>query len=171
MPNGAESSPGPRSTKFAGGMHAGAEAPSTEGGWPNPGGGPPGPRPAPRPPAPPAGGPPRAGGGAPPAYVSRASNTPSLFASRSTVIVLVPGELTNRSPFGAYTIMRGDGSSAYVVMVKPAGTDGVTPSGLVPPRLGFGLAWPGAGSLPATGCGITVFCCATRTTVVAATHA
>ena len=37
----------------------------------------------------------------------RASNTPSLFASRSTVMLLAAGELTNRSPFGAYTIMRG----------------------------------------------------------------
>ena len=55
----------------------------------------------------------RAGGGAPPwAYVPRASNVPSLFASRSTVMVFVPGELTKRSPFGAYAIMRGDGSSA-----------------------------------------------------------
>jgi hypothetical protein len=35
-----------------------------------------------------------------------------LFASRSTVMVFVPGELTKRSAFGAYAIMRGDGSSA-----------------------------------------------------------
>jgi hypothetical protein len=42
----------------------------------------------------------------------RSSTTPSLFLSRSTVMLLSAGELTKRSPFGAYTIWRGVGSSA-----------------------------------------------------------
>ena len=83
-------------------------------------------------------------------------------------MVFVPGELTKRSPFGAYVIMRGDGSSAYVLTVNPAGTDGNTPSGFGAGRLGFGLAVPGAGSVLATGCGTTVFCCALTTAITTA---
>ena len=45
--------------------------------------------------------PPRRAATSPWAYTLRASNTPSLFASRSTVMLLAAGELTNRSPFGA----------------------------------------------------------------------
>src|SRR5262245_58968272 len=79
------------------------------------------------------------------------------------VMLFAPGELTNRSPFGAYTIMRGARRSAYVVSVNPAGTFGVVPSGRSTARLGFGLARPGAGSALARGCGTVVFCCAPST--------
>src|SRR5688572_546532 len=106
----------------------------------------------PRPPRPPTG---------PAANTLHASNMPSLFASRNTTIVLDAGELTNRSPFGAYAIMRGVGSSAYVVTVKPAGTVGMTPSGFGTVRLTFGDPVPGAGSASARGCGTAEFCCAT----------
>jgi hypothetical protein len=82
-------------------------------------------------------------------------------------MVFVPGELTNRSPFGAYTIIRGDGTSAKGLTVKPAGTIGIAPSALGTARLGFGLAVPGAGRLLARGCGTTVFCCAVRTVTAA----
>jgi hypothetical protein len=44
-------------------------------------------------------------------------------------MLLLWGELTKRSPLGAYTIMRGAGSSAYTLIEKPAGTVGITPSG------------------------------------------
>jgi len=93
-----------------------------------------------------------------------------LFASRSTVMLFAPGELTNRSPFGAYTIMRGARRSAAIVTVKPFAAFGLMPSGRETARLGFGLAVAGAGSAPARGCGTVVFCCATRT-LVASTRA
>src|SRR5688572_20049623 len=57
--------------------------------------------------------------------------------------------------------MRGLGSSAYVVTVKPAGTVGITPSGFGTVRLIFGLPVPGAGSASARGCGTAELCCAT----------
>ena len=53
-----------------------------------------------------------AGAVVPSAKTPRASNTPSLFASLRTKIEFVDGELTKRSPFGAYTIIRGPRSSA-----------------------------------------------------------
>src|SRR5687768_10701920 len=112
---------------------------------------------APRPPRP-------APGAGPAANTLHASNVPSLFASRKTTIVLDAGELTNRSPFGAYAIMRGVGSSAYVVTVKPAGTVGMRPSGFGTVRLTLGDPVPGAGSASARGCGTAEFCCATTST-------
>src|SRR4030095_11531232 len=77
----------------------------------------------------------------------------SLFASRSTVMLLEAGELTNRSPFGAYTIMRGARISAYTLTVKPAGTIGTALAGFSTsvPRLGRGALM--AGSRSACGCG------------------
>jgi hypothetical protein len=68
-------------------------------------------------------------------------------------MVLVAGELTNRSPFGAYTIMRGARISAYTLTVKPAGTMGIALAGLSTsvPRLGRGELT--AGSRSACGCG------------------
>src|SRR4030095_4060859 len=88
-----------------------------------------------------------------PAYTPRASNTPSLFASRKTVMVLLAGELTNRSPFGAYTIMRGARISAYTPTLKPARTKGTGLAGFSAsvPRLGRGALT--AGSRSACGCG------------------
>jgi hypothetical protein len=68
-------------------------------------------------------------------------------------MLLAAGELTNRSPFGAYTIIRGDCSSANTVIVKPSGTLGIAPSGRGTPRLGFGDAIAGEGSRSAWGCG------------------
>src|SRR5688572_18090939 len=112
---------------------------------------------APRPPRP-------APGAGPAANTLQASNAPSLFASRNTTMVFDAGELTNRSPFGAYAIIRGVGISAYVVTVKPAGTVGITPSGFGTVRLTFGDPVPGAGSASARGCGTTEFCCATTST-------
>src|SRR5687767_14032321 len=56
--------------------------------------------------------PPRRAATSPCAKTLRDSNTPSLLASRRTVMSFDAGELTNRSPFGAYTIMRGAGTSA-----------------------------------------------------------
>ena len=164
--------PGPRTANSGGGTHAGALAPST-GGAPRPGGGP---AAAPRAGAParaPAGGgpPPRGGGGAPCAYTLCESTTPSLFASRRIVMLLAPGELTNRSPLGAYVIMRGERRSAYGVTVKPFAAFGIMPSGRATARLGLGLAPPGAGSALARGWGTTVFCCATRTLVASTTAA
>jgi hypothetical protein len=84
------------------------------------------------------------------------------------VMLLVPGELTNRSPFGAYTIILGERSSAKLVTVNPAGAFGIMPSGLATERLGLGLAAAGAGSASARGCGTTVFCCATTTVIASA---
>src|SRR5262245_41870227 len=68
-------------------------------------------------------------------------------------MVFVAGELTNRSPFGAYTIMRGARISAYTLTVKPAGTTGMAVAGLSTsePRLGRGALT--AGSRSACGCG------------------
>src|SRR5688572_21445645 len=79
-------------------------------------------------------------------------------------MVLAAGELTKRSPLGAYAIIRGAWSSAYVVTVKPAGTVGMTASGFGTLRPGFGVPVPGAGSASARGCGTEEFCCATRPT-------
>jgi hypothetical protein len=84
------------------------------------------------------------------------------------VMLLVPGELTNRSPFGAYTIILGERRSAKLVTVNPTGAFGIMPSGLATERLGLGLAAAGAGSALARGCGTTVFCCATTTVVASA---
>src|SRR6476660_9750789 len=99
-----------------------------------------------------------AGGAAPgfggvPAYTLRASNTPSLFASRRTVMLFVAGELTNRSPFGAYTIMRGARISAYTLTVKPAGAPGIALAGLSTSMPRFGRGALTAGSRSACGCG------------------
>src|SRR5437660_229384 len=118
MPNGAPRLPAPRLAKAGGGAHIGAFAPRigplisgfTAVGDGGAGGGPPG-----RPPPPP-----RCGTSAL-MNVLRSSNTPSLFASRSIVMLLSAGELTKRSPFGAYTISRGAGVSAYRLTVNPAG--------------------------------------------------
>src|SRR6185369_3483374 len=159
----------PLFTKSLGGAaHAGALAPSsgplivgftaagaaTGGG----GGGPP-----PRRPPPPA----RPGGGAPCANTlfSLSAIRPSLFASRSTVMLLAAGELTNRSPLAAYTIMRGASNSAYTETVKPSGTLGSIPSGRGTGRPNFGCAGPMAGSALARGCGAVEFCCESSTAV------
>src|SRR5262245_64943131 len=80
-------------------------------------------------------------------------------------MLFAPGELTNRSPFGAYTIIRGARRSAATVTVKPFAAFGLMPSGRATARLGFGLAVVGAGRAPARGCGTVVFCCATMTFV------
>jgi hypothetical protein len=85
------------------------------------------------------------------------------------VMLLAPGELTNRSPFGAYVIIRGDRRSAKLVTVKPFAAFGIMPSGLATERLGFGLAAAGEGSVSARGCGTTVFCCAATSDVANAT--
>jgi hypothetical protein len=84
------------------------------------------------------------------------------------VMLFVPGELTNRSPFGAYAIIRGERRSAKVVTVNPLAALGIMPSGLPTDRLGFGLAAAGDGSASARGCGTTVFCCAAMTDVASA---
>src|SRR4029453_7375362 len=78
-------------------------------------------------------------------------------------MVLVAGELTNRSPFGAYTIMRGARISAYTLTVKPAGTMGMALGGFSAsvPRLGRGALM--AGSRSACGCGGPADRCAVRT--------
>jgi hypothetical protein len=68
-------------------------------------------------------------------------------------MLLVAGELTNRSPFGAYTIMRGARISAYTLTANPAGATGMAVAGLSTsdPRLGRGALM--AGSRSACGCG------------------
>src|SRR2546428_477729 len=126
--------PGPRSTNDGGGVHGGALAP------------------------------PAASRGAPPVYPPRApplpcantvrdSKAPLFLGSRNTVMLLAAGELTNKSPFGAYTIIRGACSSAYTLTLNPGGTLGMTVSGLLT-RLEFArLPVPGAGSRSARGCG------------------
>src|SRR5687767_3887938 len=53
-----------------------------------------------------------------------------------------------------------------MLVVKPAGTVGMTPSGFGTIRLGFGLAGPGGGSASARGCGAVAFCCATSSAPV-----
>src|SRR5262245_9997538 len=171
MPNGAVTEPVPRLLKGGASAHAGADAPRigpliagfTGGGagggefCPPVGGG--APRLAPggctAPPPPPA-------AVARCAYVLRDSKTPSWLASRRTVMEPADGEVTNRSPFGAYTIIRGAGSAAYTLTLNPAGAAGVTLAGfsISDPRLG--VAGPIAGSRPACGCGGTVGRCARR---------
>src|SRR4029434_2518501 len=114
-------------------MHAGAFAPRTGGApRPPPGGG--GAAPRPGPPARGAGGgpPPLGAGGSRWAYTLCESTTPSLFVSRRMVMLFAPGELTNRSPLGAYTIIRGARRSAKVVTVKPLAAFGDMPSGRAP---------------------------------------
>ena len=66
-------------------------------------------------------------------------------------MLLAAGELTNRSPFGAYTIMRGARSSAYTLTVKSAGTVGIASAGLSTSVPRFGFAAATAGNRP--GCG------------------
>jgi hypothetical protein len=83
-------------------------------------------------------------------------------------MLFVPGELTKRSPFGAYAIIRGERRSANVVTVNPFVAFGIMPSGLPTDRLGFGLAAAGEGSASARGCGTMVFCCAAMTDVASA---
>jgi hypothetical protein len=73
--------------------------------------------------------------------------TPSLFASRSTVMLLSAGELTKRSPFGAYTINRGAGVSAYRLTANPAGTVGIAAAGLATSVPLDGRAGPTGGRL------------------------
>src|SRR5688500_16151665 len=121
----------------AGGTFGFVSAPGHPGGTAGGGAAAPPPRPAP--------------GAGPAANTLHASNVPSLFASRRTTMVVDAGELTNRSPFGAYAIMRGAGSSAYVVTVKPAGTDGSTPAGFGTFWPGFGVPVPGGGNASARG--------------------
>src|SRR5687768_15350147 len=62
--------------------------------------------------------------------------------------------------------MRGACSSAYTETVKPAGTVGITPSGLGTMRLAFGATGPGGGRASARGCGAVAFCCATTSAPV-----
>jgi hypothetical protein len=78
-------------------------------------------------------------------------------------MVLVAGELTNRSPFGAYTIIRGARISAYTLTVKPAGTAGIALAGLSTsdPRFGRGALM--VGNRSACGCGGPDDRCAVRT--------
>ena len=81
-------------------------------------------------------------------------------------MLFAPGELTNRSPFGAYTIMRGARRSAAVVTVKPFAAFGLMPSGRETARLGFGLAVAGVRQCAwRAAVAPSVFCCATRTLV------
>src|SRR4030095_5741109 len=68
-------------------------------------------------------------------------------------MVLVAGELTNRSPFGAYTIMRGARISVYTLTVKPAGTIGMAVAGLSTSIPRFGRGELTAGSRSACGWG------------------
>src|SRR5262245_25394451 len=76
-------------------------------------------------------------------------------------MLLAAGELTNRSPFGAYTIIRGACSSAYDVTANPAGALGTAPSGFgsmtVRPRVGTLIG----ASASARGCGCPNGFCAT----------
>ena len=52
----------------------------------------------------------------------RMSGIPSLFVSRNTDTMFAPVWETNRSPFGAYSIMRADGrSSAKMLTLNPSG--------------------------------------------------
>jgi hypothetical protein len=68
-------------------------------------------------------------------------------------MLLVAGELTNRSPFGAYTIMRGARISAYTLTVKPAGAMGMALAGFSTSVPRFGRGALTAGSRSACGCG------------------
>jgi hypothetical protein len=73
-------------------------------------------------------------------------------------MLLAAGELTNKSPLGAYVIKRGACTSAYTLTVKPAGTLGISPSGFETVCDSFGIPVPGGGSLSACGCGSTEVC-------------
>jgi hypothetical protein len=55
--------------------------------------------------------------------------------------------------------------------VKPAGTTGMTPSGLATPLPTFGVPVPGGGSALALGCGAVEFCCAIGALTAAMTDA
>ena len=72
-------------------------------------------------------------------------------------MLFAAGELMNRSPFGAYTIMRGACSSAYTCTVNPGGTVGMAPAGLSTRLPRFGRAGPMAASAGADWDG-TAFC-------------
>ena len=75
------------------------------------------------------------------------SGVPSLFVSRNTVMLFAPVWETNRSPFGAYSIIRADArSSAKMLTLNPSGTLGRAPSGRGMTCDGFGRAGDGAGN-------------------------
>src|SRR5687768_15198613 len=79
------------------------------------------------------------------------------------------GELTNKSPFGAYTIIRGACSAAYDAIVNPGGAVGSAPSGRGTLTLRFAVAGVGGGRVSARGCGTDVVNCAAAPADIAAT--